>query len=51
MDGCHAPEILTLEDNYIWTIVELPPGEKAIGSKSVYKIKYKSNGEVDRYKA
>ncbi|KAH0765374.1 hypothetical protein KY285_001245 [Solanum tuberosum] len=43
-------EILALEDNDTWAIVDIPPGEKAIGSKWVYKIKYKSNGEVERYK-
>lgn len=44
-------EIQALEDNNTWVIVHLPPKEKSIGSKWVYKIKYKSNGEVDRYKA
>nr|GEW58883.1 ribonuclease H-like domain-containing protein [Tanacetum cinerariifolium] len=32
-------------------IVELPGGRKAIGSKWIYKIKFKSSGEIDRYKA
>ena len=33
-------EIKALKDNNTWTVVDLSPGEKAIGSKWVYKIKY-----------
>lgn len=43
-------EVRALEDNGACTIVELPLGEKAIGSKWAYKIKYRSNREVDRHK-
>ncbi|GKC27431.1 ribonuclease H-like domain-containing protein, partial [Tanacetum coccineum] len=32
-------------------IVELPEGRKSIGSKWIFKIKYKSSDEIDRYKA
>ncbi|GJX79619.1 ribonuclease H-like domain-containing protein [Tanacetum coccineum] len=32
-------------------IVDLPKDRKAIGSKWIFKIKYKSSGEIDRYKA
>ncbi|GJT49452.1 ribonuclease H-like domain-containing protein [Tanacetum coccineum] len=38
-------------EQLIWTLTELPINRKAIGSKWVYKIKYKSDGEVERYKA
>ncbi|GJX18459.1 ribonuclease H-like domain-containing protein [Tanacetum coccineum] len=34
-----------------WEIVDLPKDRKAIGSKWIFKIKYKSSGEIDRYKA
>ncbi|GKD58117.1 ribonuclease H-like domain-containing protein [Tanacetum coccineum] len=37
--------------NNTWEIVDLPIGRKAIGSKWVWKIKYKSDGEIERYKA
>ena len=30
-------EIQALEDNETWTVEDLPPGKKAIGSKWVYK--------------
>lgn len=44
-------EIDALEKNETWKITELPPGKKSIDSKWIYKIKYKPNGEVERYKA
>nr|GEX39782.1 ribonuclease H-like domain-containing protein [Tanacetum cinerariifolium] len=37
--------------NGTWEIVKLPKGRKAIGSKWIYKIKFRSSGEIDRYKA
>nr|GEU73398.1 putative reverse transcriptase, RNA-dependent DNA polymerase, Gag-polypeptide of LTR copia-type [Tanacetum cinerariifolium] len=37
--------------NDTWEITDLPTGRKAIGGKWVYKIKYKSSGDIDRYKA
>ncbi|GJV50332.1 ribonuclease H-like domain-containing protein [Tanacetum coccineum] len=33
-----------------WDLVYLPKGRKAIGSKWIYKIKFRSSGEIDRYK-
>ncbi|CAH9129165.1 unnamed protein product [Cuscuta epithymum] len=44
-------EIAALEENNTWTLVNLPPGKKIVDSKWVYKIKYKPNGDVERYKA
>lgn len=41
----------TLAKNGTWTIVQTPPNVKPIGSKWVYKIKYKADGNVERYKA
>nr|GEY22800.1 putative reverse transcriptase, RNA-dependent DNA polymerase, Gag-polypeptide of LTR copia-type [Tanacetum cinerariifolium] len=40
-----------LYDNDTWEITELPSDRKAIRSKWVLKIKYKSSGEIERYKA
>lgn len=44
-------ELLALEQNNTWTLTTLPPGHRAIGCKWVYKIKYHSDGTVERYKA
>lgn len=44
-------EIKALEENDTWILVSLPPGKRTIDSKWAYKIKYKPNGEVERYKA
>lgn len=44
-------EIQALEENGTWTIENLPEGKRATDSKWVYKVKYKPNGDVERYKA
>ncbi|KAJ4812579.1 Retroelement pol polyprotein-like [Rhynchospora pubera] len=44
-------EIDALERNETWTIENLPPMKKAIGCKWVYRIKYNSDGSIERYKA
>nr|GEY38093.1 copia protein [Tanacetum cinerariifolium] len=44
-------EIEALNRNDTWTICDLPSGRKAVGSKWLWKIKYKSTGEIERYKA
>ncbi|GJY29287.1 ribonuclease H-like domain-containing protein [Tanacetum coccineum] len=44
-------EIDALLRNGTWELVELPEGRRAIGSKWIYKIKFRSSGEIDRYKA
>ena len=44
-------EIDAQEENHTWTIEDLPPGKRAIGSQWVYKVKHNSDGTVERYKA
>ncbi|MCO5614224.1 hypothetical protein L7F22_068504 [Adiantum nelumboides] len=44
-------EMDALVKNDTWDLVRLPSGKKAIGSKWVYKVKCKSDGSVERYKA
>ena len=44
-------EIKALEANSTWTLVPLPPDKHCIGCSWMYKVKYKMDGSVDRYKA
>ncbi|GKA86170.1 ribonuclease H-like domain-containing protein [Tanacetum coccineum] len=44
-------EMQALYENGTWELVDLPIGRKAIRSKWVYRIKYMSSGEIERYKA
>ena len=46
-----AVEISALEANHTWVLTPLPSHKKTIGCKWVYKVKYKSDGSVERYKA
>ncbi|GKD45664.1 putative RNA-directed DNA polymerase [Tanacetum coccineum] len=44
-------EMEALNRNGTWEIVELLDNKRAIGSKWVYKVKYKASGDVERFKA
>lgn len=44
-------EIYTLENNGTWVIQDLPHKKKALGCMWIYKIKYNSNGRIERHKA
>ncbi|GJU48121.1 retrovirus-related pol polyprotein from transposon TNT 1-94 [Tanacetum coccineum] len=44
-------ELEALEQNKTWTIEKLPSNKKSLGCKWVYKIKYKSDGPIKRFKA
>ena len=41
-------EILELEKHKTWELVHLTKGKKAIGSKWLFKAKYKENGTLER---
>ena len=43
-------EYASLLENQTWDLVELPEGRRAIGCKWVLKLKYNSQGNVDRFK-
>ncbi|XP_041000612.1 uncharacterized mitochondrial protein AtMg00810-like [Juglans microcarpa x Juglans regia] len=43
-------EIAALELNNTWSLVDLPLGKRALGCKWIFKIKYRSNGSIERYK-
>jgi hypothetical protein len=44
-------ELRALDENQTWSVVELPKGRKVVGSKWIFKTKFKSNGEIERHKA
>ena len=44
-------EVKALEDNKTWLVVDLPLGKHTVGSKWIYKIKYKADGDIERFKA
>lgn len=43
-------EIKALKNNHTWKVIDLSKGKAVIGSKWVYKIKYKENKDVERFK-
>lgn len=44
-------ELTSIERNETWELMDLPPGKKVIGLKWVYKTKYDSEGNVQKFKA
>ena len=44
-------EFQSLQKNHTWTLSDLPEGKKPISCKWVYKVKYKADGSLDKYKA
>ena len=46
-----AKELEAVELTNTWVVLPLPKGKHAIGCKWIYKVKYKSNGSIERYKA
>ena len=44
-------EVRALAKNGTWEIIDLPRGKKPVGCKWIFTVKYKADGNVDRYKA
>ena len=44
-------EMKSMTTNDVWDLEEIPNGAKTVGCKWVYKTKYDSKGNVERYKA
>ena len=44
-------ELKSMSSNDVWDLVEIPEGAKKVGCKWVYKTKYDSKGNVERFKA
>ena len=40
-----------LTKNHTWDLVTLPPKQSVVGCKWIYKIKTRSDGSIERYKA
>jgi hypothetical protein len=36
--------------NTVWDLEEIPKGAKLVGCKQVYKVKYDSEGNIEKYK-
>ena len=46
-----SKELIALEANHTWDLTSLPSRKHPIGCKWVYKLKFKSDGSIERYKA
>ncbi|XP_019100164.1 PREDICTED: uncharacterized protein LOC109132671 [Camelina sativa] len=44
-------EVDALEITKTWVLTHLPPGKHVIGSQWVFRIKYRADGNIERYKA
>jgi hypothetical protein len=44
-------EMKSMSSNNVWGLEEIPKGAKTVSCKWVYKTKYDSNGNVEKYKA
>ena len=44
-------EIESILSNHTWELVDLPPGNKPLGSKWIFRRKIKDAGTIDKYKA
>ncbi|KAL5821163.1 hypothetical protein ACOSQ3_023045 [Xanthoceras sorbifolium] len=44
-------ELQAMKANHTWTVTFLPIGKHTIGCKWIYKIKYRSDGSIERHKA
>lgn len=44
-------EIFALHRNHTWTLFPATPNMNVVGSKWIFRIKYRPNGSIERYKA
>ncbi len=44
-------EMKSMKLNDVWDLEEIPKGAKTVGCKWVYKTKYDSRGNIERFKA
>jgi Reverse transcriptase (RNA-dependent DNA polymerase)/Integrase core domain/gag-polypeptide of LTR copia-type len=46
-----SEELIAMNKNHTWDIIPLPEGKKLVGCRWIYKIKFNSDGTIERYKA
>ena len=46
-----SSEVVALERERTWDVVDLPKGKKALSNQWIHKIKYNADGTVERYKS
>ena len=51
MEAVEKEEVLALKKNGTWELSNLPQGEKTVGCKWIFSIKYNADGSVNKYKA
>ncbi|CAL8091268.1 unnamed protein product [Prunus armeniaca] len=44
-------EVESIMQNHTWELVDIPPGNRPIGYKWIFKKKLKADGTIDKYKA
>ena len=44
-------EIAALRENRTWSLVPFYPSMNVVGSRWVYRVKYRVDGSIERYKA
>ena len=44
-------EMESMKTNQVWNLIDLSPGRRTIGNKWILKIKRKTDGSIERYKA
>jgi hypothetical protein len=44
-------EMKSMSTNKVWDLEIIPKGAKTVGCKWIYKIKYDSQGNIERFKA
>ena len=51
MAGALKEELMAIQKNETWEMVDLTEGKNAIGLKQVFKTKYHVDGSIQKYKA
>ena len=51
MEECSTGRNASTKENGTWEISDLPSGKHPVGCKWIFTVKYKADGNMDRYKA